>query len=310
MGVNKITVVGGGNTGITTAFLLMLKNLGDVVVIDLPQFTGAVKGKALDIFEAAPLLGSGARVVGTGDYRDTAASDLVIITAGLPRKPGMTRNDLVKANAEVIKSVVTEAVKYSPNAIILVLTNPVEIITHLAYKYSGLPRLKVLGQAGVLDGARFRTFVADDLNVKSEDVTTLVFGVHGDDMLPMTRISAVNSVPLENLVSPERLEELVRRTKGGGAEIVNLLGTGSAYFAPAAALTAMASSILRHENKLFSTVTNLDGEYGYRDVALNVPAVLGRGGIERIIDLPLTPAEKAVIDKSAAEVKGILAAYV
>ncbi|MDR0433872.1 MAG: malate dehydrogenase [Gracilibacteraceae bacterium] len=309
MKTNKITVVGGGNTGITTAFLLMLKNLGDVVVIDLPQFTNTVKGKALDILEAAPLLGASRRIIGTGDYGDTAGSDLVIITAGLPRKPGMTRNDLIKVNAEVIKSVVTEAVKHSPDAVILVLTNPVEIITHLALKYSGLPRLRVLGQAGVLDGARFRAFVAEELNVKAADVTTLVFGVHGDDMLPLTRISAVNSVPLPSLVSEARLEEITRRTKGGGAEIVNLLGTGSAYFAPAAALTAMASSILLRENRLFSAVVNLEGEFGYGDVALNVPAILGGGGIEKIIDLALTPAEKAVIDKSVAEIKSLLAPY-
>ncbi|MDR1960878.1 MAG: malate dehydrogenase [Gracilibacteraceae bacterium] len=308
MGVNKITVVGGGNTGITTAFLLTAKNLGDIVVIDLPQFANTVKGKTLDILEAAPLLGSATRITGTGSYEDTADSDLVIVTAGLPRKPGMTRNDLVKANAEVIKGVMAEVVKYSPEAIVLVLTNPVEIITHLAFRHSGLPRLKVLGQAGVLDGARFRAFVAEDLGVKAEDVTTLVFGVHGDDMIPLTRISAVNSVPLTNLIPPGRLEEIVRRTKGGGAEIVSLLGTGSAYFAPAAALTAMASSILLNENKLFSAVVNLDGEYGYKDVALNVPVILGRGGVERIVDIPLEPAEKAVIDKSVAEVKELLAA--
>ncbi|MDR1604783.1 MAG: malate dehydrogenase [Gracilibacteraceae bacterium] len=309
MGINKITVVGGGNTGITTAFLLTVKNLGDIVVIDLPHIADVVKGKALDIWEAAPLLSSGSRVVGTGDYRDTADSDLVIITAGLPRKPGMTRNDLVKANAEIIRDVVTQTVKYSPEAVILILTNPVEIITQLARQYSGLPRLRVLGQAGVLDGARFRAFAAAELNVKAEDVTTLVLGVHGDDMLPLTRLSTVGSVPLETLLPSERLTEIVRRTKGGGAEIVNLLGSGSAYFAPAAALTAMASSILLNENRLFAAVACLDGEYGYKDVALNLPVILGRNGIEKIVDLPLTPPEKEVLDRSVSEVKAILAAY-
>lgn len=308
-GVNKITVVGGGNTGITTAFLLAARNLGDVVVIDIPELANPVRGKALDIFEATPLLGSTTRISGTGDYADTANSDLVIITAGLARKPGMSRQDLVQANAKIVKSVTEQAVKYSPNAVILVLTNPVEIITHIAFKSSGLPRQRVLGQAGVLDGARFRSFVAEELDVKAEDVSTIVLGVHGDDMIPMTRLSTVNSVPLAKLIPAARLEEIVKRTKNGGAEIVNLLGTGSSYYAPAASLTAMASAILLNEHKLYSTVTNLAGEYGYSDVAINVPVILGKNGVESIVELDLLPEEKAVVDKSVAEVKELIAAY-
>ncbi|MCL6489536.1 MAG: malate dehydrogenase, partial [Alicyclobacillus mali] len=274
----KISVIGAGFTGATTAFLLAAKELGDVVLVDIPSLENPTKGKALDMLEAMPVLGSDAHVVGTSDYEDTAGSDLVIITAGLPRKPGMSRDDLVNTNANIVKSVTEQVVRYSPDACLIVLSNPVDAMTYVAYKTSGFPKQRVIGQAGVLDTARFNTFVAMELGVSVEDVRGFVLGVHGDDMVPLVRYANVGGVPLEKLLPKERIDAIVERTRNGGGEIVSLMGNASAYYAPAASLLQMAESILKDKRRVLPAIAYLEGEYGYRDLTLGVPTVLGKGG--------------------------------
>ncbi|RFU65973.1 malate dehydrogenase [Peribacillus glennii] len=302
----KISVIGGGFTGATTAFLLAQKELGDVVLVDIPQAENPTKGKALDMLEASPIMGFDANIIGTSNYAETADSDIVIITAGIARKPGMSRDDLVQTNQKVMKSVTHEIVKHSPNTTIIVLTNPVDAMTYTVFKESGFPKNRVIGQSGVLDTARFRTFVAQELNLSVKDVTGFVLGGHGDDMVPLVRYSYAGGIPLETLIPRERLEAIVERTRKGGGEIVNLLGNGSAYYAPAASLVEMAEAIVKDQRRVIPSIAYLEGEYGFEGIYLGVPTILGAGGIEQIIELELTEEEKAALAKSAASVKSVM----
>lgn len=302
----KVSVVGAGFTGATTAFMLALKELGDVVLLDIPQLENPTKGKALDMQEALPVVGSDVHIIGTASYEDTANSDLVIITAGIARKPGMSRDDLVNTNAGIVKSVTEQVVKFSPDCVLLILSNPVDAMTYVAYKTSGFSRNRVIGQAGVLDTARFNTFVAAELSVSVEDVSGFVLGVHGDDMVPLVRYSYVGGIPLEKLLTKERIDAIVERTRKGGGEIVNLLGNGSAYYAPAASLAEMAEAILKDKRRLLPSIAYLQGEYGYHDLFLGVPTVLGGNGIEQILQIDLLPEEKAALDKSAESVRNVI----
>ncbi|MFY0803991.1 malate dehydrogenase [Peribacillus frigoritolerans] len=302
----KITVVGAGFTGATAAFLAAQKELGDIVLVDIPQAENPTKGKALDMAEAGPVLGFDANIIGTSDYAETADSDVVIITAGIARKPGMSRDDLVQTNQKVMKSVTKEVVKYSPNTTIIVLTNPVDAMTYTVYKESGFPKERVIGQSGVLDTARFRTFVAQELNLSVKDVTGFVLGGHGDDMVPLVRYSYAGGIPLEKLIPQDRLEAIVARTRTGGGEIVNLLGNGSAYYAPAASLVEMAEAILKDQRRVLPSIAYLEGEYGFEGIYLGVPTVLGANGIEQIIELDLTEVEKAALSKSVESVKAVM----
>lgn len=305
MARKKISIIGAGFTGATAAFIAAQKELGDIVLVDMPQSENPTKGKALDIAESAPVLGFDSKVTGTANYEDTKDSDVVIITAGIARKLGMSRDDLVQTNQNVMKSVTKEIVKYSPNCVILVLTNPVDAMTYTVYKESGFPKERVIGQSGVLDTARFRTFVAEALNLSVKDVTGFVLGGHGDTMVPLIRYSAAGGVPLEKLLSEEKIAEIVDRTRKGGAEIVNLLGNGSAYYAPGAALIEMTEAILKDQKRVLPSIAYLEGEYGYQDIYLGVPTVLGANGIEKIIELDLTDEEKQLLDESAQSVKAV-----
>ncbi|MBM7648848.1 malate dehydrogenase [Bacillus ectoiniformans] len=302
----KISVIGGGFTGATTAFLLAQKELGDVVLVDIPQAEDPTKGKALDMLEAGPVQGFDANITGTSSYEDTKDSDIVIITAGIARKPGMSRDDLVQTNQKVMKSVTSEVVKYSPDCYILVLTNPVDAMTYTVFKESGFPKNRVIGQSGVLDSARFRTFIAQELNMSVKDITGFVLGGHGDDMVPLVRYSYAGGIPLETLIPKERLDAIVERTRKGGGEIVALLGNGSAYYAPAASLVEMAEAILKDQRRVLPAIAYLEGEYGYEGIYLGVPTILGADGIEQIIELELTEDEKAALQKSADSVRQVM----
>lgn len=302
----KISVVGAGFTGATTALFLAQKELGDVVLLDIPQFENPTKGKALDMAEATPVLGVDANIIGTSSYEDTKDSDIVIITAGIARKPGMSRDDLVSTNAGIVKSVTEQVVKYSPDCYIIVLSNPVDAMTYVAHKASGFPKNRVIGQSGVLDTARFRTFVAQELNVSVEDVQGFVLGGHGDDMVPLIRYSYAGGIPLEKLIPQDRIEAIVARTRKGGGEIVNLLGNGSAYYAPAASLVQMAEAILKDKKRILPSIALLEGEYGYEGLYMGVPTLLGGNGIEKVFELELTADEKATLDKSAESVRNVM----
>lgn len=302
----KVSVIGSGFTGATTAFLLAQKELADVVLVDIPTMENPTKGKALDMLEASPVQGFDASIIGTSNYEDTANSDIVIITAGIARKPGMSRDDLVQTNQKVMQSVTKDIVKYSPDTIILVLTNPVDAMTYTVYKESGLPKEKVIGQSGVLDTARFRTFVAQELNLSVKDIQGFVLGGHGDDMVPLIRYSSAGGVPLTDLIEEDRLAEIIERTRKGGAEIVNLLGNGSAYYAPAAALVEMAEAILKDQKRILPSIAYLEGEYDMNHLYLGVPTVLGANGIEKIIELDLTTEEKEALEKSANTVRSVM----
>ncbi len=297
----KISVIGAGAVGATVAHLLVLKKLADVVLVDVIE--GLPQGKALDILEAGPIEGSPCRVTGTNGYEGTAGSDLVVISAGLPRKPGMSRDDLLFTNHQIVGAVVDQATRLSPRAVLIVVTNPLDVMTHLALQRSGFPKQRVLGMAGALDAARFRTFVAQELRVCADDVTALVLGGHGDTMVPLPRHSSVAGIPLTELLTSEQIEALVRRTREGGAEIVSLLKTGSAYYAPASAVVAMIEAILEDARKIFPCCAYLEGEYDIHGVCLGVPVKLGRGGIEEIVRLPLAPAEAEALQRSAAVVR-------
>ncbi|GED13882.1 malate dehydrogenase [Aneurinibacillus migulanus] len=303
----KIAVIGSGFTGATTAFLLAQKELGDVVLVDIPQMENPTKGKALDMAEAGPVQGFDARVIGTSNYEDIKDADLVIVTAGIARKPGMSRDDLVNTNAGIMKAVGEQIKTYAPNSTILVLSNPVDAMTYTLFKTTGFPKNRVIGQSGVLDTARFRTFVAMELNLSVKDVTGFVLGGHGDTMVPLVRYSYAGGIPLESLIPKERLDEIVDRTRNGGAEIVNLLGNGSAYYAPAASLVEMAEAILKDQKRIIPSIAYLEGEYGYNDLYLGVPTLLGKDGIEKVFELELTSEEKAQLDKSADAVRSVMA---
>jgi malate dehydrogenase len=302
----KISVIGAGFTGATTALMAAQKELGDVVLVDIPNLENPTKGKALDMLEASPVQGFDANIIGTSDYADTANSDIVVITAGIARKPGMSRDDLVSTNAKIMKSVTQEIVKHSPDSIIIVLTNPVDAMTYTVYKESGFPKNRVIGQSGVLDTARFRTFVAQELQLSVKDVTGFVLGGHGDDMVPLVRYSYAGGIPLETLIPKDRLDSIVERTRKGGGEIVNLLGNGSAYYAPAASLVEMVEAILKDQKRVLPTIAYLEGEYGYSDLYLGVPTIIGGNGLEKIIELDLLEDEKQALAKSVESVKSVM----
>ncbi|MDM5299050.1 malate dehydrogenase [Bacillus pumilus] len=302
----KVSVIGAGFTGATTAFLTAQKELADVVLVDIPQLENPTKGKALDMLEASPVQGFDANITGTSNYEDTAGSDVVVITAGIARKPGMSRDDLVSTNEKIMRSVTREIVKYSPETIIVVLTNPVDAMTYAAYKESGLPKERVIGQSGILDTARFRTFVAQELNLSVKDVTGFVLGGHGDDMVPLVRYSYAGGIPLETLIPKDRIDAIVERTRKGGGEIVNLLGNGSAYYAPAASLVEMVEAILKDQRRVMPTIAYLEGEYGYEGIYLGVPTIVGGNGLEQIIELELTEEERSQLDRSVESVKNVM----
>lgn len=306
----KVSVIGGGFTGATTALMLAQKELSDVVLVDIPQNEDPTKGKALDMLEASPVQGFDSNIIGTSNYEDTKDSDIVVITAGIARKPGMSRDDLVQTNQKVMKSVTQEIVKYSPNCYIIVLTNPVDAMTYTVFKESGFPKERVIGQSGVLDTARFRTFVAQELNLSVKDVTGFVLGGHGDDMVPLIRYSYAGGIPLETLIPKDRLDAIVERTRKGGGEIVGLLGNGSAYYAPAASLVQMVEAILKDQRRVIPAIAYLEGEYGYEGIYLGVPTILGGNGLEKIIELELTEEEKTALGQSASAVKNVMEALV
>jgi malate dehydrogenase len=304
----KVTVVGGGFVGSTTAQRILDSGIADVVLTDI--LDGVPAGKALDMLESGPILGSDSHAAGistgTGDYRETANSDIVVITAGFPRKPGMSRDDLLKANYDVVKAVVENVVKFSPNAILILVTNPLDAMAQAAYKISGFSKNRVIGMAGVLDSARMSTFVAAELGVSVENVHSFVLGGHGDDMVPLARYSTVAGIPLPELLPKEKIEAIVTRTRKGGAEIVNLLKTGSAYYAPSAAVVEMVKAILHDKKKILPCAAYLEGEYGVRGLFVGVPVKLGARGIEQIIEIKLTPEEQAALDKSSASVRELV----
>ncbi|AJS59582.1 malate dehydrogenase [Paenibacillus sp. IHBB 10380] len=304
---NKISVVGAGFTGATTALMLAQKELGDVVLIDIPALENPTKGKALDMMEASPVQGFDSQITGTSNYEDAADSDVVIITAGVARKPGMSRDDLVNINAGIVKSVCENIKTYAPNSVVIILSNPVDAMTYVAYQTLGFPKNRVIGQSGVLDTARYCTFIAQELNVSVEDVRGFVLGGHGDDMVPLVRYSSVGGIPIDTLISSERIEAIVQRTRVGGGEIVNLLGNGSAYYAPAASLVQMTEAVLKDKKRIIPVIALLEGEYGYDNLFMGVPSILGGNGIEKIFELELTSSEKAALDKSADSVRNVIA---
>ena len=300
----KVTVVGAGNVGATAAQRLAEKALADVVLIDVVE--GVPQGKSLDLAQAAPIEKHDAHLAGTNTYEASAGSDIVIITAGLPRKPGMSRDDLLATNRGIMKNVVRQAVRYSPDAILIIVSNPLDAMCHVAMEESGFPKNRVIGMAGVLDSARFRAFIAMELSVSVENVHAMVLGGHGDTMVPLPRFSTVAGIPITELMSPERIEALAMRTRNGGAEIVGLLKTGSAYYAPASAAVEMAESILRDKKKILPCAAYLEGEYGISGLFVGVPVKLGKNGIEEIISLRLLPEEQKALEKSAAAVRELV----
>jgi malate dehydrogenase len=302
----KITVVGAGFTGATTALMIAQKELGDVVLVDIPQLENPTKGKALDMLEASPVQGFDCNIVGTSNYEDAAGSEIVIITAGIARKPGMSRDDLVNTNAGIMKSVCENVKKHCSDSYVIILSNPVDAMTYVAYNTLGFPKNRVIGQSGILDTARYCTFISQELNVSVEDVRGFVLGGHGDDMVPLVRYSNVGGIPIEKLISADRIEAIVKRTRTGGGEIVNLLGNGSAYYAPAASLVQMTEAILKDKKRIIPAIALLEGEYGYDNLFMGVPTILGGDGIERIIELELTAEEKAALEKSAESVRNVI----
>lgn len=295
----KVSIIGAGNTGATLAFIVAQQELADVVLIDRPESEGLVKGKALDILESSPIYGFDVNVTGTIDYTDSANSDVVVITAGVARKPGMSRDDLVQVNEAVMHDVTKEIVKYSPNCKIIVLTNPVDAMTYSVLQASGFPKERVIGQSGVLDTARYQTFIAEALNVSVKDIRGLVLGGYGDTMLPLITSTNVNGVPLNKLLNNTQITQIVERTRKGGAEIVELLGSGSAYYAPASAVYSMVEAILKDQKRLLPSIALLEGEYSFSDICLGVPTILGSKGIERIVELQLSEDEQAQLQVSA-----------
>ncbi len=300
----KVTVVGAGNVGATAAQRLAEKELCDVVLVDIVE--GVPQGKALDLAEAAPIEKHDAHLTGANGYEATEGSDVVIVTAGIPRKPGMSRDDLIATNAGIVKKVVGEVAKSSPDAILIVVSNPLDVMCHVALEASGFPKNRVMGMAGVLDSARFRAFIAMELNVSVENTHAFVLGGHGDTMVPLPRYSTVAGIPITELMSKDRIDALVKRTANGGAEIVSLLKTGSAYYAPASAAVEMTESILKDKKKILPCAAYLEGEYGIDGLFVGVPVKLGTKGIEEIVQIKLTEDEQAALNKSAAAVRGLV----
>jgi malate dehydrogenase len=300
----KVTVVGAGNVGASVAQYTVEKELADVVLVDVIE--GVPQGKALDLLEAGPIHRYDSRLAGYNDYEQTAGSDIVVVTAGFPRKPGMTRDDLLFKNAEVIQAVTREVARRSPSAILIMVTNPLDAMVQLAWKVSGFPPQRVMGMAGILDSARFRTFIALELGVSVENVTAFVLGGHGDTMVPLPRYSTVAGIPLPELLSKERIEAIVQRTRDGGAEIVGLLKVGGAYYAPGAGVVEMIEAILKDKKKILPCAAYLDGQYGVKGLYVGVPVKLGRGGAEQVIEIRLTPEEDAAFKKSVAAVRELV----
>lgn len=300
----KVTVVGAGNVGATAAQHIVEADLADVAMVDV--LAELATGKALDMMEAAPILGFNAKITGGGDYAATAGSEVCVVTAGLARKPGMSRDDLLAKNTEIVGGVIKELVEHSPDTILLIVTNPLDAMCEVARRISGFPRERVIGMAGVLDAGRMRWFIADALKVSVEDVDAFVLGGHGDTMVPLPRFATVNGIPLPNLLDARTIEAINERTRNGGIEIVNYYKTGSAYYAPAAAVYDMVAAILHDKKKILPCAVYLKGEYGYKDLFLGVPCVLGRQGMEKVIELSLTVEEKAMLAKSAEAVKSLV----
>lgn len=300
----KVSVVGAGNVGATAAHWIASKELADVVLIDIME--GVPQGKALDLLQAMPVEKRDCAILGTNDYADTANSDIVVITAGIPRKPGMSRDDLLGTNYKIMQDVVGKVVKYSPNCIIIVVSNPLDAMAQAAFKLSGFSRNRVIGMAGVLDSARFRTFIAQELDVSVENVTAFVLGGHGDTMVPLARYSTVAGIPITELIEPDKLEALITRTRNGGAEIVKYLKTGSAFYAPSASAVEMVEAILKDKKKILPCAVYLEGEYGIKGLFVGVPVKLGANGIEKIIEIKLTADEQSALNKSADSVKELI----
>lgn len=297
----KISIIGAGMVGSTAAHWAAAKELADIVLYDIVE--GMPQGKALDLAEAAPLEGFDVRITGTNSYDDTAGSDVVIITAGIARKPGMSRDDLLRTNHDVVSKAVRETVRRSPDAYFVVVTNPVDVMTYVAFKESGLPPHRVVGQAGVLDSTRFRTFIAQALNVSVEDVSAFVLGGHGDQMVPLIRYSYAGGIPIERLLPKETIDGIVERTRVGGGEIVNLLKTGSAFFAPGASVIQMAEAIVKDKKRILPAIAHLSGEYGQKGIYVGVPVILGGGGVEKVIEVELDATERAAFAKSVEAVR-------
>ena len=301
----KVSIVGAGNVGATAAHWIAAKELADVVLVDVVE--GVPQGKALDLLEAMPIEKRDVHVTGSNGYEATANSDIVVITAGIPRKPGMSRDDLLHTNFKIMSDVVSKVVAQSPESILIIVSNPLDAMAQTAYRQAGFNRERVIGMAGVLDSARFRTFIAEELDVSVENVTAFVLGGHGDTMVPLTRYSTVAGIPITELIAPARLEELVQRTRDGGAEIVKYLKTGSAFYAPSAAAVEMVEAILKDKKKILPCAAYLQGEYGIDGYYIGVPCKLGAAGLEKIIEIKLTPEEDAALKKSAAAVKELCA---
>jgi malate dehydrogenase len=302
----KLTIIGAGNVGATAAVFAAMKELADIVLVDVPQVEGLPQGKALDLYESAPIEGFDVKLVGATSYDVTADSDVVIITAGIARKPGMSRDDLLSINTGIVKSVSENVAKYSPNAILVVVSNPLDAMVYVAWKGSGFPTRRVIGQAGVLDAARYRSFLALEIGCSVEDVQALLLGGHGDDMVPLPRYTFAGGIPITQLVSADRLEQIIKRTRNGGAEIVGLLKTTSAYYAPAAATVAMVESIIRDKKRILPCAAYCDKEYGIGGYFVGVPCVLGKDGVERVIEVQLDEAERKMFDGSVSHVKELV----
>lgn len=300
----KISIIGAGFVGSTTAHFLTMHELGDIVLLDVNK--GPAKGKALDLFEATPVFGADVKITGTNSYEDTANSDIVVVTAGIARKPGMSRDELLAVNSGIVKTAAENIKKYSPSAIVIVVTNPLDAMVYVAWKITGFEPQRVIGMAGVLDSARMRSFIAEELNVSVEDVTAFVMGGHGDTMVPLMRYASVGGVPVTDLLPQEKINAIVERTKNGGAEIVSLLQTGSAYYAPAASITAMVESILKDKKRVMPCAAYLNGEYGVKGLFIGVPVVLGHVGVERVIEVKLNAEEKAFFEKTVDHVKSLV----
>ncbi|HEY8552731.1 MAG TPA: malate dehydrogenase [Thermaerobacter sp.] len=301
----KVSIIGAGNTGAALAHWLAIKQVADIVLVDVVE--GMPQGKALDLMQAAPVEGFDTILTGSNDYADIAGSDVVVITAGAARKPGMSRDDLVNVNTGIVRDITAQVARHAPDAYLIVLTNPLDVMCYVAYKVSGFPKHRVMGQSGILDSARFRTFIARELGVSFEDVHALVLGGHGDSMVPLPRYTHVGGIPITQLLPKEKIDELVQRTRDGGAEIVRLLKTGSAFFAPGAAMAEMVEAILRDRKRVLPVSAYLEGEYGESGIFMGVPVVLGGNGIERILEIELTDEEREAFARSAADVRETLA---
>lgn len=304
----KISIIGAGNVGATSAHWAAAKELGDIVLVDIPQVDGMPQGKALDLFQASPVEGFDAKITGTTTYDATAGSDVVIVTAGIPRKPGMSRDDLIATNTKIVKEVAENVAKWSPNAIMIVVSNPLDAMVYVAWKASGFKPHKVIGQAGVLDAARYRAFLAQEVGCSVEDVHALLLGGHGDDMVPLKRYAFAGGIPITQLIKPDRLEQIVDRTRKGGAEIVGLLKTGSAYYAPASSSVAMAEAIIKDKKRILACAAYCDKEYGVGGYFVGVPCVLGSEGVEKVLEIELDAEEKKMLQTSVDHVKELVKA--